>query len=144
MLHTPKASVLQVHSWNKDQGGVRESPSQPLLLFHLWVSDLRVSCKLHLVIKSIASQCRCPPSHFMLSKAIFFPLPLSAQPRRGSHGSEAMVCVTLEWSSRKASAVRSTRSLSAFMENLIEETWKDLSASREDSACCSPSGKAHT
>lgn len=113
-----------------------------LLLFHLWVSDLRVSCKLHLVIKSIASQRHCFPSHFVLSKAIFLPL-LFSLPKCGSHGSEATVRVTLEWSSRKAPTVRSTRSLAAFMENLIEESWKDLSASRRDSACCSPSGKAH-
>lgn len=105
-------------------GGERctESLSQPSFIALQCFPDLMVSCKLHLVIKSVVSQCQRPPSHFPPSPLqFFFPLLLFLSGCT-SLGSETAVFVTLERSTRKAPAVGSTRVSFCLYGNLTEES----------------------
>lgn len=102
--------------------------------------------KLHLVIKSVLFSMPTTPFSLSLSPLLFFsPLLLSLSVRR-SLGSETAVSVTLEWSSRKALAVRSTRSLSAFMGTWLKRVERTClpawgKKGRGAPACHSPSGE---
>lgn len=114
----------------REKKNFQNSQDNHPIIFHLCISNLWASNKLHLVINHVGSQCRCPSFSFstLFSGTFFFPASLLPSGRR-SLGSETAVSVTWERSIRKASAVRHSSVSLCLSGNLIEESWKDLSAS---------------
>lgn len=114
----------------REKRNFQNSQDSRRIIFHLCISFLWASNKLQLVIKSLGSQRRCPSFSFstMFSVIFSFPASLLLSGRR-SLRSETAVSVTWERNIRKASAVRSAGVSLCLSGNLIEESWKDLSAS---------------